>query len=514
MPKLSATTHAKAKHPTTILQFGEGNFLRAFADQMIDSANKAGVMDDGIAVVTPIPGKSVVGDILDNQDGLYHVVLEGVRNGEPIRKIELVESINGVTSAHDQFNEYRDLYLNPDLKAVISNTTEAGITFVADDDITANPPASFPAKVTALLFDRWQHFDGAVDKGLVFAPVELIENNGSTLREYVIRHAENNNLPQEFIHWVKGSNSFHNTLVDRIVPGFPRDEIGKITEEIGFNDDAVVKGEYFGSWAIDGGVDDNDGMVSARPNIREILPLDEAGQPVEFMADIRPYRAKKVRILNGLHTAMAAIGLLSGAETVGEAVAKPEIQKYLTVLLTEEILPSIENNSALMGDDTPESLEAFAAKIVERFGNPYLRHNLGDIALNSISKWQTRNLPVVLDLWANGQPADAEILAFAALCVLYAGGGVGADAVPAGFEVRDDADLVANMRAAFPDGNAGSTVANIGALTDWFGCIIKHAGFFAEDQQGDADGLAHEAAGYANTILTEGIDAALAEITD
>lgn len=512
MQELSAATHTKSAYPTTILQFGEGNFLRAFSDQMIDAANKAGVMNDGIAVVTPIPGQSFVGDILDNQDGLYHVVLEGVRNGEPIRKIELVESINGVTSAHDQFDDYRKLYLNPDLKAVISNTTEAGITFVDGDDLTAQPPASFPAKVTALLFDRWKHFDGAVDKGLVFAPVELIENNGSTLREYVIKHAENNELPKEFIDWVKGSNSFHNTLVDRIVPGFPRDEIGQITEEIGFKDDAVVKGEYFGSWAIDAGDDDNNGMVTSRPDIREVLPLDQAGQPVEFMADIRPYRAKKVRILNGLHTAMAAVGLLSGAETVGEAVAKPEIQTYLTMLLTEEILPSIEQNAQLMGDDTPETLEAFAAKIVERFGNPYLRHNLGDIALNSISKWQTRNLPVVLDLWANGQPADAEILAFAALCVLYAGGGVGAGAIPSNFEVRDDAELVANMRAAFPDGNAGSTVANIGALTNWFGCIIKHAGFFTDDQQDIADGLAHEAAGYANIILTEGIDAAIASL--
>ena len=515
------------KRPTTILQFGEGNFLRAFADQMIDSANKSGVMDDGIAVVIPIDAPSMVGDILTDQGNQYHVILEGVKDGAPAREVQLVDAITEVVPAHGDFARYRELYLKPELKAVISNTTEAGITFVPGDSLTAQPPKSFPAKIAALLHDRWQHFKGAPDKGLTFLPVELIEDNGSTLKEYVLRHARENHLEPEFIEWVDNANSFHNTLVDRIVPGYPRDEIDAITAEIGKVDNAVVKGEYYGSWAIDGasgsgGNNNNGGAQTSRPDVREVLPLDRAGQPVEFMADIRPYRAKKVYILNGMHTAMAAVGLLSGAETVGKAVAKPEIERYLKTMLEKEILPSIAANPALMADDTPASLAAFAAKIYERFSNPYLRHALGDIALNSISKWQTRNLPVVVAQWERGESADAEVLAFAALCLAYAATGPQpprpladiAAKVPASFAVRDDADLVALVRDTFNNTSNGGGVAVDGAvMAPWVAGIIAAAGYFDGATNAQAERLASEAAKAAELILGVGIANALADVT-
>ncbi|WP_181148941.1 hypothetical protein [Arthrobacter sp. MYb222] len=221
MNQLNSSTVARPELPTTILQFGAGNFLRAFVDWMVTRSNEAGVTNDGIAIVqsTDRPIKAV--EKLAAQDGLFHVYLEGIKDRQPVKEVELVTSVQSVLSAHEQFEEYDRLILSPQLRIVVSNTTEAGIEFVSGDDLSAQPPRSFPAKVTALLHRRYQHFDGDPAAGLSFLCCELIEDNGSTLREYVLRHAADNDLEDGFLQWVNASCQFYDTLVDRIVPGFP-----------------------------------------------------------------------------------------------------------------------------------------------------------------------------------------------------------------------------------------------------------------------------------------------------
>lgn len=475
LPRLSASTVERTSRPVTVLQFGGGNFLRAFVDQMIHAANVAGVMDAGVAVVHATPGADRALELLEEQDGLYHVLLEGVRDGEPVREFTRIDVIERIVRAHEQFEEYRDLYLSPDLEVIVSNTTEAGIAWVEGDDLAAQPPASFPAKITALLHDRFVAFDGAAEAGLRIVCCELIEDNATTLREYVLRHARAADYGADFERWVLEANTFHDTLVDRIVPGYPRDEIADIQAELGVADEVVVKGEYFGVWAIGGD-----------PVVRDVLPLDRAGQPVKFMTDIRPFRAKKVKILNGLHTAMAAVGLQLGCETVREAFERLDVRAYLDALLEDEVLPSIA--------EPREELRTFAATIVERFGNPFLHHRLADIALNSVSKWGARNLPVLLGAFKDGREAPRTAFAAAALLTLYVRG-------PEGFEPQDDASVVTAVRDAFdPAGIAAwvrSSVAAAGYVTDCDGC---------------RDRLVEEVAGHAARILEVGMSAALAEL--
>jgi tagaturonate reductase len=387
--------------PVKIMQFGEGNFLRAFIDWMIHKANEAGVMNHGITVVQPIA--QGMAEMLNKQDCLYHVYLEGIKDKQPIKEITLVKSIVNALNPYEEYESYKNLFLSSDLEMVISNTTEAGIRYEEGDDLDALPPKSYPAKMTALLYQRFQKFNGANDKGLLIICCELIEDNGSTLREFVLKHAEYNQLDENFIQWVKTACHFYDTLVDRIVPGFPRETINEIREEIGFNDNLVVKGEYFHVWAIGG-----DAVI------REKLPLDKAGLNVLFMKDIKPFRAKKVRILNGSHTAMVPVALQLGCETVKDAFNKPAVENFINQMVSTEVLPVIDEN--------PEELKKFSAKILERFYNPFIKHYLKDISLNSLSKWETRNFPTLKDnVEKLKKDAPLTTLSFAALLTLYSG---------------------------------------------------------------------------------------------
>ncbi|MDR0547704.1 MAG: tagaturonate reductase [Dysgonamonadaceae bacterium] len=401
MKVLNKQTTSKPELPVKILQFGEGNFLRAFVDWMFHKANEAGVMNHGVVAVQPIA--QGMAPMINAQDGLYHVYLEGIKDKQPIKEITLVKSLNKVLNPYEDYAAYCELFLDEALEMVVSNTTEAGIRYEEGDDLTAEPPKSFPAKITALLHQRFQKFAGAKDKGLLFIACELIENNGSTLCEYVLKHAEHNHLGDDFIEWIKTANHFYDTLVDRIVPGFPRETINEIKEELDYDDNLVVKGEYFHVWAIGGD-----------PVVREKLPLDKAGLNVLFMDDIRPFRAKKVRILNGSHTAMVPVALQLGCETVKDAFNTPAVEKFINQMVSAEVLPAI--------DEDPEELKKFAAKILERFYNPFIKHYLKDISLNSLSKWEARNYPTLKDN-AEKLKKDAPLttFSFAALLVLYSG---------------------------------------------------------------------------------------------
>lgn len=454
MDKLSNKTAARKARPIRILQFGEGNFLRAFADWMIDIANEHGVMDAGVAVVAPRFGDKPAIRSLRAQDGLYHVMLEGIADGKPARENRLVSVIERVLSPTVDYQEYIDTILLPDLQVVISNTTEAGIKY-EKDDATADLPATFPGKVANLLWRRWKAFGGDPEKGLVFVCCELIEDNGSRLRECVLRQAEENGMGQDFIGWVKDSCVFCDSLVDRIVSGFPADSIAEATVELGYDDEMVVKGELYHLWVIGG-----EGYERAR----QLLPLDRAGLHVEFLPSVKEFRDKKVRILNGSHTGMTPIALQMGCETVREAFDNPLVNKFVCDMVEREALPMIDGDRA--------ELKAFADGILERFYNPYIRHQLKSIALNSLSKWEARNLPTASDFYKRtGKHAEHEAFALAALLTLYN---------PAsGFEPDDEPVRVAAIREAWATGDCQAVAeAAMGHLESqmpgFLACVSAH----------------------------------------
>lgn len=474
---LNGQSIEREARPIKILQFGEGNFLRAFVDWQVDIANEMGVMDAGIAICKPRPNRSQTRgtiEILKEQDCLYHTYLEGIKDKKPMKEVRLIKSVQCAINPYEEYETYERIILSPELEIVISNTTEAGIRYEEGDDLTACPPKSYPAKVTALLYRRFKHYGGDPTKGLCVICCELIEDNGSTLREYVLRHAAYNGLEQEFVEWVEQHCSFCDTLVDRIVPGFPNDSIGEIKEELGFDDNLVVKGELYHLWAIGG---------SDYKRVMELLPLDKAGLNVLFMPSIKQFRDKKVRILNGSHTGMVTMALMMGCESVMEAFNTPAIEKFVNDMVAEEVIPMIE------GDRT--ELQEFASGILERFYNPYIRHMLKSISLNSLSKWEARNYPTVKDNWFKaGRVAEHEAMTFAALLAYYS--------PKSGFEPDDVVEFVAYIRNNWDSEDLEGTVSK----------IVKESGIFTVDFS-EVPGFVPTVAKYLKDIEKLGMKAAL-----
>lgn len=477
MQILNKTTVHKPQLPVKILQFGEGNFLRAFVDWMIDKANEKGIMNHGVEIVQPIPQGQAIKEIFEKQDCLYHVYLEGIKDKQPVKEVALIKCIQGITNPYSEYEKYEAFFLSEELEMIVSNTTEAGIRYEAGEDLQAAPPASFPGKMTALLYKRFKKFNGAADKGLLIVCCELIEDNGSTLKQYVLKHAAANQLGADFETWVSTSCHFYDTLVDRIVPGFPKETIHEIKEEIGFDDNLVVKGEYFHVWAIGG-----DSII------KEKLPLDKAGLNVLYMDDIRDFRAKKVRILNGSHTAMVQVALQLGCETVMDAFNTPEVETFINKMVAEEVLPVI--------NEDPEELKKFAAKILERFYNPYLNHYLKDISLNSLSKWETRNFPTVKDnVTLINKNARLNTFSFAALLVLYSGQSGTA------FQPNDTAAFVNFIQSTYDQSN----------IKNWVTGIVTNKEIWKESFDQSPYFIDEVTTGVEN-ILNKGMKTALAEL--
>jgi tagaturonate reductase len=478
MNPLNATTVDKPQLTEKILQFGEGNFLRAFVDWMIDGANQKGIMNHGIAVVQPIAQGDVVKNIFNQQDSLYHVYLEGIKDKQSVKEVTLIKSVTRLLNPYSDYNAYESLFLSDALEFIFSNTTEAGIRYEEGDDIYAEPPASFPAKMTSLLFKRFSKFNGDASKGLSIVCCELIEDNGSTLRQYILQHAAANNLGEAFETWVKHHCFFYDTLVDRIVPGFPKETINEIKAEIGFDDNLVVKGEYFHVWAIGG-----DSSIAKK------LPLDKAGYNVLFMDDIHDFRAKKVRILNGSHTAMVPVALQLGCETVMDAFNTPEVEQFINKMVATEVLPVI--------NEDPEELKVFAAKILERFYNPYLKHYLRDISLNSLSKWETRDFPTVKDNFIQkNESAKLVTFSFAALLVLYSGKSAATAFIP-----NDTPEFVAFIQSTF----------NASDIKTWVEGIVSNKRIWKEDFTA-VPFFVNDVTSYVALILDKGMKAAVATL--
>ncbi|PQD95927.1 altronate oxidoreductase [Pradoshia eiseniae] len=366
----------KKEHPEKVLQFGTGNFLRAFADWMIDTMNKQNLFNGSIVIVQSTNNGTA--NVINEQDGLYTCVLQGISNGKATQEFGVVQSVSRALNIYNEYDEYLLLARSVDLRFIISNTTEAGIIFNENDLLNDQSNNSFPAKLTTFLYHRFLAFNGDKDKGLVIIPCELITQNGDKIKEIVLKYAQIWNLDKDFREWILQANTFCNSLVDRIVPGFPKDQIDEIQEKLGYQDQLIVVGEPYHLWAIEG------------PEwLKREFPAEQAGLNVKIVKDLEPYRESKVRILNGAHTAMTSVAYLCGIDTVREAVLDRDIKKFLDQLMFKEIIPILHLPK--------EELNKFADEVLNRFSNPYIHHYLLSISLNAMSKFKARNLTSLLD---------------------------------------------------------------------------------------------------------------------
>ena len=402
MTKVLTRTNSNSEFglPIKVVQFGEGNFLRAFADWMIDILNEKASYNAGVAVVQPIEHGLV--NILEQQDGLYHLLMRGLLDGKVKNEKRLITCIQRTINPFTDLNAFFELAKGANLSIIISNTTEAGIGFDPDDTPGEHKLAkTFPGKLTQLLLKRYQFFDGSASAGLGIIPCELIDRNGDKLKHAVLQYAGLWKLPAGFTNWINDSNYFANTLVDRIVTGYPREEIEQITEDLGYQDQLVVSSEVFHLW-----------IIEAPDELQKLFPAHKFGLNVRYVKDQTPYRTRKVRILNGAHTSMVAVGMLAGLVTVKETIEHPVVGPFIKSLIFEEIIPTINLPK--------EELDNFANEVIERFMNPFIRHELQSISLNSISKFKVRVLPSILDFIEQKNLAPVRLCtAFASLIRLY-----------------------------------------------------------------------------------------------
>lgn len=362
--------------PEKVLQFGEGNFLRCFVDWMFNELNKKANFNGSIVVVQPID-KGMV-DMLNDQDGLYTVYLRGLKDGKVENYHETINVISRGLNPYTQFAEFIQTAENPEMRFVISNTTEAGISYNAGDKASDTPPSSFPAKLTVWLHHRYKTFNGDVSKGMHIIPCELIDKNADNLKKVILQLSAEWNFDAGFVQWLESACTFNNTLVDRIVPGYPRDRMEEITAELGYEDKQVVEGEPFHLWVIQAG-----------EQLEKELPFPSIGLDVLYVKDVTPYKVRKVRILNGVHTTLVPVSYLYGIDTVKDSMENPVVGKFIKEALYEEIIPTL---------DLPvQELEDFASAVLERFANPFIKHLLMSISLNSWAKFETRVLPSLLE---------------------------------------------------------------------------------------------------------------------
>ncbi len=397
IPQNAEFTRETKGKPLRILQIGDGTFLRAFADWMIDVANEKGLLNARVTMAQSLP-KGNAGK-LAAQDHLFTVLTRGAQGGTEFESRRIVSCIDSALDPHRQWGEMLSCARDQALRFVVSNTTEAGLIYHKERYIEARCPQSFPAKVTALLYARFQLFEKTPGAGLVFLPCELTENNGGELKRIVLQHAEQWQLPAAFVKWVERENQFLNTLVDRIVPGFPTGEAAELFKSFGYRDSLLVTAEPFYLWVIEGPA-----------TLAKELPLREAGLSVVWTNDLAPYRTRKVRILNGVHSAAALASYCAGLDTVGDMMRRPAFERYVRHVVFEEIVPYVP-----MPD---KERRQYAEAVLERLQNPHMHHSLLSIAQSSVSKWRVRVLPSIKD-FARARAAAPAGLAFSLAALLH-----------------------------------------------------------------------------------------------
>ncbi len=478
------------KLPERIIQFGEGNFLRAFVDFMFNEINAQGLFKGGITLIQPIPGGDFLRNVLNDQEGLYTLIARGRENGQEVTDKRLITCVNRCINPYVDLAVYNECAKNPELRFVVSNTTEAGISWKEEPMVTDEPQDSFPAKVCNFLYLRFKAFDGAMDKGLVFIPCELIDDNGKTLKKYVLQHAANWNLGDEFTNWVENACIFTSTLVDRIVTGYPREEAEALCETFGYKDNAIDTSEIFHTWVIEGPAE-----------LEKELPFPAAGLKVIFTPDVKPYKKRKVRILNGAHTCSVLAAYLTGKNTVGELMADKLFYSYLENALNNEIIPSIMSEEL-----TYDDLKGFADAVFDRFQNPFIKHKLLDISLNSTSKFRARVLSTITE-YIEQKKELPKILtfSFAAYIAFYKGeeikdgaliGKRGDDTYP----IRDDAEVLELYKNLW----AKCNTADKASVAELVKAVCAKENMWGEDLNKLA-GFADEVASHLFNILNNGM---------
>lgn len=376
----------------TVIQFGEGGFLRGFVDYFFHKLQEKGLYDGKIVVVQPI--EKGMCQMLADQNCEYNLFLRGINNGEIVNEHTHITSISRALNPYTQYEDYIALATSPDMRVLVSNTTEAGIEYLGTEKITDMPPKSYPAKLTQFLYKRFE----AGLPGMILLPCELIDNNGDNLKECVLKYADLWDLGQDFKNWINTENDFCSTLVDRIVTGYPRDEVEELTKQLGYTDNLIDTAEIFHLWVISGHHEDE-------------LPFNKAGYNIVWTDDVKPYKKRKVRILNGGHTSMVLGAYLYGLETVGQCLKDETVSAFLKKCLFDEIVPTLGNT---------ETDIQFAKDVLERFSNPFIKHQLLSIALNSVSKFQVRVLPTILEYKEKfGKYPEALTFSMAALISFY-----------------------------------------------------------------------------------------------
>lgn len=445
MKSITEITEKNSTYPEKVLQIGEGNFLRAFADYLIDIMNEKGLFGGSVLLCQPI--ERGMADMINAQNGMYTVMLRGNENGEATERSRIIKSVSRCINPYREYSEFLAAAENPELTLIISNTTEAGIAFDSACLLSDAPPASYPGKLTAFLYHRYTHFDGDKSKGLFILPVELIDNNGTELKRCVNEYIKLWQLPEAFASWVKHDCFFSNTLVDRIVTGYPKEGAEGFFEKLSYSDSLLDTAEPFFFWAVE-----DDGRI------KEAFPADKSGLNVVFTSDISGYKKRKVRILNGSHTLSVLAAYLAGHDTVLEMMNDSRFDKLIRGALKEEIVPFI---------DLPEDEKAdFAASVLERFKNPFIKHRLLDISLNSVSKFRARVLPSLLDYTEDSGAAPRRLsFALASLIAFY--DGVWEDGLFYGtrrgerYEIRDDKKVLTFISDALKgDAAAEKILAN------------------------------------------------------
>lgn len=421
---LSKKIHEKKTAPVKIMQFGEGNFLRAFVDWLIQKMNDSGKYTGHVVVVQPLPQGRV--QALADQDGLYTLILQGINEeGKAVKEHEVIDVIDDVVDPYINYQKYLKYAESKDLEVIVSNTTEAGIAYDERDtkiDLESETPISYPGKVLALLKHRYDVL--GKEYGLALIPCELIDDNGDKLKEVLNKLAVAAHMSEDFIDYINNSCHYTSTLVDRIVPGFPRDEFSSLCEEYGYVDNNMVKGEYFHLY-----------VLKEEEYVEERFPVHKVGLHAIYVPDVHPYKQRKVRILNGTHTTLVPVAYLAGYNEVRESLLIDEISQFILGEQKEEIVPTV----------TTKDAQKFADDVLQRFLNPYVHHQLMSIALNSISKFKERDLPTMLDDFNKGLVPSHMCFAFASLIKFYDGYRV-VDGKKEEIKLADSADYIALFR--------------------------------------------------------------------
>ncbi|ACX86567.1 tagaturonate reductase [Pectobacterium parmentieri] len=484
MQTLNRRNFPGRQHPDRVIQFGEGNFLRAFVDWQLDLLNEHTDLDAGVVIVRPID--SDFPPALDTQDGLYTTIIRGLNEqGEAVREPRLIRSVNREINVYRQFDDYLALAHDPNIRFVFSNTTEAGISYHAEDRLSDAPPVSFPAKLTRLLYERFCHFDGAADKGWVLLPCELIDYNGVALKELVLRYAAQWELTPTFTAWLNDHNTFCSTLVDRIVTGYPRAEVEALQQEMGYQDTFWDTAEHFYLFVIQG------------PQwLAEELRLNKLDLNIRIVDDIKPYKERKVAILNGAHTALVPVAFLAGLDTVGESMDDALIGKFVEKTIAEEIVPVL---------DLPhDELTSFAQAVLSRFRNPFIQHQLLSISLNGMTKFRTRILPQLLTYRERHGELPARLtFALAALIAFYRGERSGEGDALQTYPLQDDAHWLERYSSLW-----AGVKENTVSLAELVNVVLRDADHWEQDLT-QVPGLAAQVTEQLQTIVDRGMRAAV-----